>query len=82
MNDPIFGHDQGATLNGRPIDGVLANHGQHDLSLPITHRIARDSTRSRLPWDLFLVLDLCGSPIRRLCDCLIGQRYNHHPGFG
>jgi hypothetical protein len=29
MNDPIFGHDQGATLNGRPIDGVLANHGQH-----------------------------------------------------
>jgi hypothetical protein len=32
MNDPIFGHDQGATLNGRPIDGVLANHGQHALS--------------------------------------------------
>jgi hypothetical protein len=47
MNDPIFGHDQGATLNGRPIDGVLANHGQHAVSLPITHRIARDSTRRR-----------------------------------
>jgi hypothetical protein len=59
-----------------------SGYGRHDLGSPVAHRIARDLTRSRLPWGLLLVLELCGRPTRCLCDRLLGQRYNHHPGFG
>jgi hypothetical protein len=61
---------------------VLANYGWHDLGSPVAHRIARGRTRSRLPWGLLLVLELCGRSTRCLRDRLLGQRYNHHPGFG
>jgi hypothetical protein len=61
---------------------VLANHGRHDLGSNVAHRVARDRTRTRLPWGLLLVLELCGRPTRCLCDRLLGQRYNHHACFG
>src|SRR6267143_787849 len=58
--------------NGRPIDGVLPNHGQHDLGLPVTHRIARDSTRSRLAWDLFLYWTCVGAPFAAYAIVCLG----------
>jgi hypothetical protein len=56
--------------------------GRHDLGSPVAPRITGDRTRSRLPWGLLLVLELCGRPTRCLCDRLLGQRDSHNPGFG
>jgi hypothetical protein len=79
---PYSGHGPGRDRGMVARLTVLAYHGRHDLGSPVAYRIARDRTRSRLPWGLLLVLELCGRPTRCLCDRLLGQRYNHHPGFG
>src|SRR5882757_9210119 len=70
---PYSGHGPGGDRGMVARLTVLAYHGRHDLGSPVTHRIARDRTRSRLPWGLLFVLELSGRPTRCPCDRLLRQ---------